>query len=213
MEKQTNRSPGRPPHHKDKQPTNELILSKASQLFLENSYQDVSMDDVAKACDVTKASVYYYYKTKSELYTETMIRLMHRIRNLTLQLLSEDKPFRTRLLNVAEAYLSVSVDLDTERFIHGAKNMLSKEQLISIQQAEEEMYTSMEESFREAIDQGLISPINPTFAVHGYISLLNTGNYKNADDHTIFSSAQEAARSIVDFFWKGLTKDIQDPQN
>ncbi|MFD2924932.1 TetR/AcrR family transcriptional regulator [Halobacillus naozhouensis] len=213
MEKQTNRSPGRPPHYKDKQPTDELILFNASQLFLENSYQDVSMDDVAKACNVTKASVYYYYKTKSELYTETMIRLMYRIQNMTLQLLNEDKPFRTRLLNVAEAYLKVSVDLDTERFIHNAKNMLSKEQLTAIQKAEEAMYTSMEEFFQEATDQGIISPINPAFAVHGYISLLNTGNYKNADKQTIFSSPQEAAKQIVDFFWKGLTKDIQDPQN
>ncbi|UOR11399.1 TetR/AcrR family transcriptional regulator [Halobacillus amylolyticus] len=205
MERNTNRSPGRPPNHKHKQPTGERILIKASQLFLENSYQDVSMDDVAKASDVTKASVYYYYKTKSELYTETMIQLMYRVRAQIVKLLREEEPFYTRLLNVAEAYLSVSIDLDTERFIYSAKNMLSNYQLEAIQNAEESMYHAMEEFFSEAIDQEEILPINPTFAVHAYISLLNTGNYKNTEGHMIFSSAKESARQIVGFFWKGLT--------
>ncbi|UOQ95148.1 TetR/AcrR family transcriptional regulator [Halobacillus shinanisalinarum] len=205
MARNTNRSLGRPPNYKHKQPTNERILKKASQLFLENSYQGVSMDDVAKACDVTKASVYYYYKTKSELYTEAMIELMYRVQSQIVKLLREEEPFYTRLLNVAEAYLSVSIDLDTERFIYSAKNMVSNHQLETIQNAEESMYHAMEDYFKEAIDQEEILPINPTFAVHAYISLLQTGHYKNGSGNAIFPSSKEAATQIVRFFWKGLT--------
>ena len=36
--------------------------------------------EVAKVCGVTKATVYYYYSTKADLFTATMIQMMVRIR-------------------------------------------------------------------------------------------------------------------------------------
>ncbi len=72
---------GRPKDSDIKQPTNELILQEALRLFLENGYLNVSIASVANKCDVTKASVYYYYASKAELFTEAMIMLMIRIRD------------------------------------------------------------------------------------------------------------------------------------
>ena len=70
---------GRPRQNKNTKSTKETILEVATRLFLTQNYQVVSMDEVAKVCGVTKATVYYYYSTKADLFTATT-EMMVRIR-------------------------------------------------------------------------------------------------------------------------------------
>ncbi|MRH43445.1 TetR family transcriptional regulator [Aquibacillus halophilus] len=198
------RSLGRPRSSELKQPTNEIILQTATYLFLANGYQDVSVDDIAKKCNVTKATVYYYYDSKAELFTEAMVQMMFRIRERMRAMLLEDSPLYGRLLKVTQAHLRATVDIDLDGFMRETKNSLSSDQIKKMQEAEENMYKAIEEAFVNAIDNGEISEINPTFAAHTYISLLRVGNYKNTDNTTIFPSIDETSEQIMTFFWNGL---------
>ncbi|WP_220040830.1 TetR/AcrR family transcriptional regulator [Streptomyces sp. NTH33] len=45
------------------------IVSVAAELFGERGYDGVSLEDVAERLDVTKGSLYYYFKGKDELAT------------------------------------------------------------------------------------------------------------------------------------------------
>ncbi len=78
--KKKQRALGRPRKEQGAMATEEIILHTATGLFLEKGFQHVSMDDVAEKCNVTKATVYYYYKTKTDLFMDSMISLMVRIR-------------------------------------------------------------------------------------------------------------------------------------
>jgi AcrR family transcriptional regulator len=44
------------------------ILSAARDLFYEHGFDQVGMEDVAKSVGITKAAVYFYYKSKLELF-------------------------------------------------------------------------------------------------------------------------------------------------
>jgi len=44
------------------------ILSAARELFCEYGFDQVGMEDVAKRVGITKAAVYFYYKSKLELF-------------------------------------------------------------------------------------------------------------------------------------------------
>ena len=44
------------------------ILQAAHQLFQKHGFQKVSMDDVAKAIGKGRSSLYYYYKSKDEIF-------------------------------------------------------------------------------------------------------------------------------------------------
>jgi len=44
------------------------ILQAAQQLFQKHGFQKVSMDDVAKAIGKGRSSLYYYYKSKDEIF-------------------------------------------------------------------------------------------------------------------------------------------------
>ncbi|MFZ3577945.1 TetR/AcrR family transcriptional regulator [Virgibacillus sp. DJP39] len=204
MKAKHNRTLGRPRSKDLEQPTNEIILQAASRLFLENSYQNVSVDDVARMCNVTKATVYYYYDSKSELFTETMVKMMDRIREKMHAMLQEESPLRQRLLNITKAHLKATVDVDIEGFMKGSKNALSSEQLKRMQQAEEDMYKAIEQAFVDAIAKKQIPEINPSFAAQAYLALLKVGNHRTKDDQPIFTTTEETAEKIIDFFWNGL---------
>ena len=45
----------------------ETILQHARHLFANKGYAETSMDDIAHACNIQKASLYHYFKSKQEI--------------------------------------------------------------------------------------------------------------------------------------------------
>ncbi|SCM94668.1 Uncharacterized protein BWINRASL_02279 [Bacillus mycoides] len=196
---------GRPRQNKNTKSTKELILEVATRLFLTQNYQVVSMDEVAKECGVTKATVYYYYSTKADLFTATMIQMMIRIRENMDQILSTNKALEERLLDFAKVYLHATIDIDMKNFMKDAKHSLSEEQLKALKNAEDNMYKVLEKALDNAINLGEIPKGNPKFSAHAFVALLSMGNFKDENHNPITANIDELAKEIVSFYWNGLS--------
>ncbi|MGV3464209.1 MAG: TetR/AcrR family transcriptional regulator [Heyndrickxia sp.] len=204
IKQQKGRALGRPKNKDKTTPTKEVILQAATRLFFENGFQKVSVDDIAKAAGMTKATVYYYFDTKAVLFKETIVSLMRKIRKRILQILSTDKPLYDRLFDVTTAHLQATTSIDLNGFMRESRNSLSDEQIQEMKIAEENMYSSIEQAFLAAIDAGEIPNVNAKFAAHSYIALVKVGNYQQAEGTPIFPSVEEAAKNIVNVFWRGF---------
>lgn len=198
------RPPGRPRANEQTQSTRDLVIQTAIQRFLNHGYPMVSIDDIATDCNVTKATVYYYFSSKSELFTEALMQMMDLINDRIQAILSEQGPLQERLLKVTTAHLKATFQVDLDRFMQGTEDTLSTEQKEDIQEAEERMYQSIEQAFKNAMEHGEIPEVNPTFAAHSYISLLQVGNYRDKNHQPIFPTVEETAQHIVRFLWGGL---------
>ena len=163
------------------------------------------MDEVAKECGVTKATVYYYYSTKADLFTATMIQMMVRIRENMDQILSTNKTLEERLLNFATVYLHATMDIDMNNFMKDAKLSLSEEQLKELKNAEDNMYEVLEKALDNAILLGEIPKGNPKFAAHAFVALLSIGNFKDENHNPTLANIDELAKEIVSFYWNGLS--------
>lgn len=203
-EQKQSRTLGRPKSKDKKIPTNEIILQAATSQFFENGFQKVSMDDIATAAGMTKATVYYYFDTKAELFKETIVALMGRIRERIIQLLSADKPLKEKLFDVTIAHLQATTSFDLDGFMRESRSSLSDEQIQAMKMAEEKMYSSIEEALLKASETGEIPNINEKFAAHSYIALVKVGNYKQSDGTRFFASTEETATNILNVFWKGF---------
>lgn len=204
IKQQKGRALGRPKNKDKTTSTKEVILQAATRLFFENGFQKVSVDDIAKAAGMTKATVYYYFDTKAVLFKETIVSLMRKIRKRILQILSTDKPLYDRLFDVTTAHLQATTSIDLNGFMRESRNSLSDEQIQEMKIAEENMYSSIEQAFLAAIDAGEIPNVNAKFAAHSYIALVKVGNYQQAEGTPIFPSVEEAAKNIVNVFWRGF---------
>lgn len=202
--RQKSRSLGRPRQNQTTKPTKMIILDTATKLFIQHGYKIVSMDDVAKECDITKASVYYYYSTKADLFTDAMVHMMQRIASRISQILATDAPLKTRLYQLVKIQLSATIDVDMGSFMRDAKSHLSEQQLQMMKESEEQMYEAVEKVLIDAMNKGEIPQFEPKFATHSFMSLLNVGNYRDAKSNSIFPSIDEATTQIVDFYLRGL---------
>jgi len=54
------------------QDTKQYIIGTARSLFSEYSYLGVSMSDIAKKLNITKAALYYHFAGKAEIYMEVL---------------------------------------------------------------------------------------------------------------------------------------------
>lgn len=204
------RSLGRPKSSENDVPTKKLILQTATRLFLENGFQEVSIDDIAKEAGLTKATVYYYFDAKAELFKEVMVTLMEKVKEQIDLFLSSGKSLYDRLFDVAVAHLQATMAIDLEGFMRESKTSLSNEQIHEIKIAEEKMFLSIEEAFHDAMIRGEIRKINAQFAAHSYIALTSVGNYKQLDGTPLFASIEAAAKHIMDVFWYGFFGQEKD---
>jgi len=199
--KQIPRVLGRPRHDENAKPTKDLVLETATKLFIKEGYKNISMDDVAKACNVTKATIYYYYPTKGELYTSALIAMMDRIKLSILQILEQHKPFKERLEQLVVVHLSATIDIDMKNFMKEASINLTESQLKQVQASENEMYQTIEQAMQIEMDKGTIRKGNSTFFAHTFMALMSVGYFKDGEENRLFLTEAMAAKEIVDFFW------------
>ncbi|MDC6269907.1 MULTISPECIES: TetR/AcrR family transcriptional regulator [Lysinibacillus] len=199
--KQSPRVLGRPRHDENAKPTKDLVLDTATKLFIKEGYKNISMDDVAKACNITKATIYYYYPTKGELYTSALIAMMDRIRLSILQILEQQKPFKERLEQLVEVHLSATIDIDMNNFMREASINLSESQLRQVQASENEMYQTIERAMQKEMEKGTIRKGNAKFFAHSFMALMTVGYFKDGDGKTLLGSVDVTAKEVTNFFW------------
>lgn len=199
--KQSPRVLGRPRHDENAKPTKDIVLETATRLFIKEGYKNVSMDDVAKACNVTKATIYYYYPTKGELYTSALIAMMDRIKLSILQILEQPKPFKERLEQLVEIHLSATIDIDMKNFMKEAAINLSEEQLSQVHASENRMYQTIERAMEMEMDKGTMRKGNSTFFAHTFMAMMSVGYFKDGEGNRLFQTEAIAAKEIVEFFW------------
>ncbi|QSO49068.1 TetR/AcrR family transcriptional regulator [Alicyclobacillus mengziensis] len=205
MNKTRRRPPGRPRMEAGATPVAETIMRTATRLFMEFGYEGVSVEQVAELCGVTKATVYYHYDNKASLFTKSVIDLMNRIRQHTVNVLSESTSLRDKLTRVAELRLSVPYAVhDFDGLMGEATGVLTAAQLESMKEAEQQIVQVIANEFERAVATGEIEEIRPEIAAHIYLALLMVGKARSSDGDRLFASPREAAEELVATFWEGI---------
>ncbi|MEJ8777767.1 TetR/AcrR family transcriptional regulator [Pseudogracilibacillus sp. ICA-222130] len=191
---------GRPRKSTNELSTKDTILQIATFLFLEKGYPLISMDDVAQRADVTKATVYYHYKTKDDLFTDAVVKLMERITGGINKIFSTDEPFKVQLHKLGVAHLRATSGMDVNLFMKEARHSLSPEHEAQLKEAEDKMYQAIEDRIQQSIDKKEIPPCNTHLAALLFMSMLLTG--KNHEKS--FNSLEDLVAQTIEFFWNGL---------
>lgn len=89
--------------------TQNKILEVAKRLFVKYGYAGVSMRDIAKEVKITKAALYYYFKSKREIYLETLQKSFETLSKLLEKPLNLKITFEKKLHKVLTAYLEFSL--------------------------------------------------------------------------------------------------------
>jgi len=91
--------------------TRSAILEAAERLFAERGYAAARLEDVAEAVGIRRASLFYYFRDKAELYDAVLADVLGGLRERLASVLLAAGPLAAR----AEAAVSAWIDFVAER--------------------------------------------------------------------------------------------------
>ncbi len=90
---------------REKEQRKEAILEHAERIFIKKGLAGTTMNDVADACELSKATLYLYYKSKEELFLTVLHRALHKLADMMEFFCSQGKnPFECYML-IGVAYV------------------------------------------------------------------------------------------------------------
>lgn len=89
---------------REKEQRREEILNAAQKIFFEKDLQTSTMDEIAEAAELSKGTLYLYYKSKEDLYLVVMIRGLETLQRMFNDVISLERPIVVRLAMLGEAY-------------------------------------------------------------------------------------------------------------
>lgn len=202
MSKKTNppRSPGRPKAGADQASAQSKILMTASRLFMEYGYEPVSLQQIASLCGVTKASIYYHFSSKPQLFTVAITNMMAMGMQQTALRMDAPGTLQERLEKVAEGRMQQS-HVDTETMMREANTYLDADQLAQIREAEVRIYEVLATHFKREMDNGYLRSANPMLLAHAFTSLLMLANREGVRD--MHATIADLAHELVALFLGG----------
>ena len=83
----------------------ELILARAAALFARQGYVGTSMNQVAEACGLSKATLYHYHRDKHGLLVSIAEGHVSRLQTLVRELMARELPPEARLRELITAFV------------------------------------------------------------------------------------------------------------
>ncbi|GMK39490.1 TetR family transcriptional regulator [Paenibacillus sp. CCS19] len=200
----TTKALGRPKRSEQDAPTRDTIIQIASRLFLENGYEPISLNQIAVECGMTKASLYYHFANKAELFTESLIWMLTRARMSTEKLIKDAADLRSGLEQMAIVKMS-RPHMDFESIMRESSSNLTEEQLTRIREAEQALHGVLATHFQAAMDSGQMRKANPLLLAHTLSATLMLSNRQQPAE--LFDSMPELAKAIIDLFWNGVAPE------
>lgn len=87
------------------------LMEAAVGVFARHGFRKASMDEVARAAEVSRQGLYLHFPTKEDLFRETIRYALERhLRNATVALAHADQPLEERLVSAFDGYIGPCLD-------------------------------------------------------------------------------------------------------
>ena len=192
----------------------ELILRAASEEFADKGFAASKTSDIAAKAGLPKPNVYYYFKSKENLYREVLESIIDPILRASTPFNADGEP-NTVLSNYIRSKIMISRDLPfaskvfASEIMHGAPHLSEQQVQLLNAQAKHNI-----DCIQTWIDRGQIAAIDPhhlmfsiwaatqTYADFDWQISAITGKAKLDD-----SDYEAATQTIIRLVLKGCTPD------
>lgn len=184
------------------------ILHAAARVFASRGYYPSTTDDIARAMGVTKGVIYYYFRSKEEIYFEAVSTAVEGALRRLEAIVAEEAPAVETLHRAVTDLVSFNLSEQEEGYyamlvIHDMR-ALSPENLAHVRRLQRSYRGLFVDIIRRGIDEGVFIAQDAGIAAN---AMLNASNY--ASDWFRPGgrlSAAEVARRIADQLVRGVLR-------
>lgn len=178
----------------------ENILRAAIELFAERSFQGTSMLDIAQACGITKAGLYHYFKTKTDLLDYVYQTVNESLSDALAQASDTNTPTEQRLGEIVRAQVSHQVEYRTFLSVFWRERFqLEPEARRRVRARERRFENTMRDLLREGQMNGTFKGFDVDLKVPMIFGILNTiHRWAHHVDATVDQISDEVLTLILD---------------
>ena len=180
----------------------EEILEAASRVFAEKEFHEVLIDDVAALAGVGKGTVYRYFRTKEELYFETILRAFDDLSATLAQAAAQESSPMRRLERIVRESL---------RFSWERRHLLSllqgDERRFAMRGAElrrrrEGMMTLVQKVILDGIERREFRGVDARIAAELFRGMIRAANCFRTENDSVDGLVEE----IIGIFTRGVAR-------
>jgi AcrR family transcriptional regulator len=177
----------------------EKILQAAWMLFQKKGYRGVSMDELCLQCEITKPTLYYYFKDKEDLFVKVLAHKLESMRPAVQQPGSLEE----RLTRFAACLLD-NFQVEYTGLVHEREHIQREENRILIRDAfHNEMFEPVIALMKSGIADGSLANEDPRSLALIYFGIIN--NFIGRGEEIKLTSSA-LAKKLTHYFLKGVTK-------
>ena len=183
--------------------TREEILVAAAQIFSQKGFHATSMQDIAGAVNLQKASLYYHVSSKQEILVDLLDRALDLLIERLEAVVKTEEPPEERLRIAMRVYLET-----LEEYRDLASVLLLEHRSLDPQYHDRHIprRDRFERIWRDLInagrDSGAFRPVDPSLTARALLGVMNWTVTWYRPNGTL--SAAEIAEMFVDLFLNGL---------
>jgi AcrR family transcriptional regulator len=149
------------------------ILAKAEPLFAANGFDGVSMREIAEACGMTKANLYYYFADKEALYLHVLERDLLATIDVLERAVADGGTARAQLTRITEAFAAIvqrkrSLLQMAMRHIGGPDGHIRG----VFQRHRRRIVQLVEQALESGVRSGELRPLNVRLAAMSYMGMM-----------------------------------------
>ncbi len=153
----------------------EQILSGAARVFSRKGYHASTVDEIAKELGLTKASIYYYVRDKSDLLYQLYKRAMSALLESQTEILARPDPPDVKLRAMIQEYVRIVASATAMYSVvvlreHQALPPRKRKEIIAMRDQYEQGY---HQCIREGIEQGIFEAQDVKMASYVVLGALN----------------------------------------
>ncbi len=158
--------------------TRERIFQAALRIFALHGYEGARMDKIATEVGINKASLYFHFKSKEELFRELFQDIIQKYRDKMRTIVTDfkDMPCKDRLKAIYSEYLEYNLDnaeMDFWNRIYYLPPSNLREEIISItSESKKEFVAALAYIMEEGIRKKELQPMNPSHMANTFYYIL-----------------------------------------
>ncbi|MFN8661370.1 MAG: TetR/AcrR family transcriptional regulator [Thermomicrobiales bacterium] len=187
----------------------ERVIRQARQLFLEQGYAAVSMQQIADAVGVNKATLYHYFRDKQALFIAVMVEQGNQVNGAVAVALAAGTTLQEKLQSVAQTILDMQ---------HSDFGRLSSDMHLHVsEEGRAEVYAQcgvpwaqIADVLRDALERGELRAIDPDFVSRGYFGMIISQRWQRIKTGAEPYPEEDLARSLADLLLHGIQQASSD---
>ena len=184
------------------------ILDAAMEVITQNGYENSRMDDVVKLSNMSKGAIYWYYKSKKDLYLDLVNYWVMRYSDMVAKIMEKDQKASIQLKQILNYFID-EYEKDPEPFKALTEFWSMAQKDDDFHKKVQKVYAAFLEVIESIITNGKNSGefknVNTRIAALSIMINIETINWFTLfDDHGV--SAREYFDTLHDFILSGLLK-------